>query len=136
MPNSGHRELIPPSGSFTPCHRKNPQARDNHRARSKNRGIPTRPPQRLVDVSERVLDHEARHPRARIQNRQDEQRFKHHGEVIPERHHGAAAQALRKNVRHAHGKCRSASGAVEKRVLSDGAGQRLHVLRQSREIPS
>ena len=26
MPNSGHSELIPPSGSFTPCHRKYPQA--------------------------------------------------------------------------------------------------------------
>src|SRR5207253_10818738 len=26
MPNSGQSELIPPSGSFTPCHRKYPHA--------------------------------------------------------------------------------------------------------------
>ena len=73
-------------------------------------------------MSERVLDHETRDPRPRIQNRENKQRFEHHREVIPERHHGRSAQTLRENVRHADRKCRSAPGPVEQGLLANGCG--------------
>jgi hypothetical protein len=58
-----------------------------------------------------ILQHETRHTRAGIQHRKNEQRFKHDGKVIPERHHGGATQTVRKDLRHSERESRSAAGA-------------------------
>ena len=53
-------------------------------------GQPARPgiqlvrPQRLVDMAQQILQHEAAHARAGVDDGQDEQRLEHDGEVIPE----------------------------------------------------
>ena len=60
------------------------------------RGIPTGAAQRLPDVAERILQHEAAHARAGIEHGQDEQRLEHDGEVVPDRHQRLPAQAVEK----------------------------------------
>ena len=47
-------------------------------------GIQPVPPSGLYDMPEQVLQHEAAHARAGIDDREDEQRLEHDGEVIPE----------------------------------------------------
>ena len=89
MPNSGHSELMPPSGSMHALHqevapRRHDQRRGEHGAR-----IPRGPAERRPDVADQLLQHEAADPRAGVDRRQDEQRLEHDGEVIPERHQPA-----------------------------------------------
>ncbi len=54
-----------------------------------------------VNVAQKVLQHEAADARSGIDDREDEERLKHDGEVIPERQDRLAAAALREDVRHA-----------------------------------
>src|SRR5580704_6042100 len=110
--------------------------RDDQRAGPENRRIPTRPPQRLVHMPQRILHHEPRYPRTRIKNGQDKQRFKHDGEVIPKRHQRLPAQAVRKNVRHAHRKRGRSARPVIKRLLAHRVRQRLHIGRSHRKTPT
>src|SRR5262249_57952595 len=71
------------------------------------------------DVPQCVMQHETGYACTGVKNRQDEQRLKHDGEVVPDSGQRIAAQATRENVRHAHGKCRSAAGTVVERLLSN-----------------
>lgn len=72
----------------------------------------TRASQRLVNVTEGILNHEAGDTRALIQDLQDKRRLEHHGEVIPQGHHGRAAETLGRDMGHPEGKCRC-NGQVE-----------------------
>ena len=85
-------------------------------------------------MAKRVLNHEARHARARVKNGQDEQRLKHDREVIPDRHYRIAPKSLRKDARHAYGKRGRTAGSIEERLLADRMSKGLHI-GQSREIP-
>ena len=78
-------------------------------------------------MAERVLHHEAANARAGVEDRENEQGFKHDSEVVPDRHQRLAAQAVGKNVRHADGECGRAAGAIEERLLAHGLGQGMHV---------
>ena len=54
------------------------------------------------DDAQQILQHKARRTGSRIHRRQDKQRFKQDGEVIPERHVHQPAQRAVENVGHAH----------------------------------
>ena len=67
-------------------------------------------PERLVDVAEQLLQHEAADARAGVDRRQDEDRLEHDREVVPEREAGAA-EHVAENAGHADGEARRAAGA-------------------------
>ena len=75
-------------------------------------------------MAEQVLQHEAAHARARVDDGEDEERLEHDGEVIPEAEDGASAAAAREDVRHAQRQRGRAAGAVEERLLADVRRQR------------
>ena len=54
-----------------------------------------------MNVPQQILQHEASHPRTRVDNGQDEQGFEHDGEVIPEADKRFAAARSGENVGHA-----------------------------------
>ena len=87
-------------------------------------------------MAERILDHEAAHAGPCIEDRKDEKRFKHDGEVVPDRHQGLASDAVREDVGHADGERRCASGAIEEGLLADGLGERMHVGSADRKSPT
>src|SRR5271156_6987690 len=103
MPNSGHNELIPPSGSFTPCHRKYPQAPTISALVARIDGYQLVRPKGLYTCQSASCN----------MNRATRE---HDGEVVPQRHQRFAAQAVRKDMRYAHGKCVRAASPVEERL--------------------
>jgi len=52
-------------------------------------------------MAERVLQHEAADAGSGVDDGEDEERFEHDGEVIPEGHDGLSAEGVGKNLRHA-----------------------------------
>ena len=56
--------------------------------------------------------------------------------MVPQCHHRLSPQAVRKDVRHSHGKRRCAPRTIEKRLLADDMGQRLHLHRSDRKSPT
>ena len=64
-------------------------------------------------MPQRILQHEAADPRAGVEDGENEQRFKHDGEVVPDGHQRFAAQRAREDMRHTQGKRGSAAGAIE-----------------------
>ena len=78
-------------------------------------------------MAQQILQHEAAHARAGVDDGQDEQRLEHDGEVIPEADERAAAAGAREDVRHAQRQRRRAAGAVEQRLLAHAPRQRLHL---------
>ena len=65
--------------------------------------------ERLVDVAEQLLQHEAADARAGVDRRQDEDRLEHDREVVPEREAGAGEHALQ-NAGHADRQTGRAAG--------------------------
>ena len=118
-----------------PLPQKISPGRNNQGTGGEDRGIPTGAAERLPDVTEGVLHHEAADARASVENGENEQRLEHDGEVIPERHHGLAAKTVRKDVRHANRKGRSTAGTVVEGLLADSLGQRMHLSRGDRKSP-
>ena len=86
-------------------------------------------------MSQRVLHHEAPYARSRIKNSQNEERLKHKGEVVPDRHNSVPAKASGKDLRHAHGERGRPSGAVVERLFADGVGQCRHIGSSHVETP-
>src|SRR5207302_1315747 len=82
--------------------------------RNQDRRIPTGAADRLPNVPEGVLKHEAADTGAGVEHGEDEECFEHDGEVVPDCHYGLSAKAIRKNMRHAYGKSGRAAGAIEK----------------------
>ena len=68
-------------------------------------------------MSEQILQHEAPDPRAGIKRAQDKQRLEHDREVIPQRHHGPAAERA-EDMRHAHRQRGRAARAGVQRLLA------------------
>ena len=101
-------------------------ARNDERAGRQNGGIPTGAAQRLPHMSQGVLHHEAAHAGAGVEHGENEQRFKHDGEVVPDRHQRLSAQAVGKDMRHADGEGGRASGAVVESLLAYGLCQSMH----------
>ncbi len=100
---------------------------NDHRAGKKNRWIPTGAPERLPDVAQRILQHEASDAGTGVNDGEDEQRFEHDGEVIPESHDRLSAESVGKNLRHAHSESGRAAGAVVERLLADSVRERSHL---------
>ena len=113
--------------------------------------LPVDPADRLPDVAEHVLEHEAADPGARVHRGQDEQRLEHDREVVPEGLHRGAAEAPRRRSPTCP---RPASGAPPERATSvcsstalaaavqlvrgDGEAEARHRLRRRtrRSVPS
>ena len=92
--------------------------------------------ERLVHVTEHVLDHEPPDPCTGVDRRQDEQRLEQDREVVPERFHGLAAQCLPEDLRHSHGQRRGAAGARQDAGLADVPGGLGDHFRRDRESPA
>src|ERR1700694_4183427 len=97
---------MPPSGSFTPCHKNDPQA---------------------ATIKALV---------ARIENGKNKQRLEHDGEVIPDGHDSLSTQTAGENVRHPHGEGGRATGAIEQSLLANGLRQRMHSSSSDGESPT
>src|SRR5260370_27201378 len=108
---------------------------DNEGAGEKDAGIPTGASQRLPDMAESLLQHEASYTRAGVEDGQDKQRLEHDGEVIPDGHQSFAAQGVREDVCHADGKCRSATGAVKECLVAYSFGESSHICGRNRKSP-
>src|SRR5207245_9427431 len=108
-----------------PLPQKISPGRNNQSTGGEDRGIPTGAAERLPDVTEGVLHHEAADARASVENGENEQRLEHDSEVIPERHHSLAPKTVRKDVRHANRKGRSTTGTGVEDLLDDSLGQRM-----------
>ena len=78
-------------------------------------------------MAERILQHKAANACAGVDDGEDEQRFEHDGEVIPERHHSLATESVGKNLRHADGESGRTAGAVVERLLAHGVRERSHL---------
>ena len=76
------------------------------RARGPQARLPGDVAQRLVHVAERVLEHEAPDPRARVHRGEDEQGLEHDREVVEER-----LQAVTEGAWRARSRCRSRASA-------------------------
>ena len=87
-------------------------------------------------MAEEILQHEAAHARARIDNCQDEQRFEHDGEVIPEAEDGIASAAAGEDVGHAEGERGCAAGASEKSHFARVMSHIRHLLHGDGEAPA
>ena len=85
--------------------------------------------------AQQILDHEAADAGAGVDRGQDEQGLEQDGEVIPEGHHGLAADHARQDVGHAHGQGRGAARARQDRVLAHVAGQLLQLAGGDVEAP-
>ncbi len=64
-----------------------------------------------MEVGRGLLEDEARHTRARLQEREDEERLKHDHEVIPVGHQLAHPREGREDLRHADGERHRAARA-------------------------
>ena len=97
MPNSGHRVLMPPSGSQHALVQEVAPGRARSRALvTITLGHPARAAERLPDVPQQVLEHEAADARAGVDHGQDEERLEHDGEVVPEAEQPLAADRAAK----------------------------------------
>ena len=106
---TGNSVLMPPSGSVTPI--------SNARLAATITAVAAgpRPPGVVLELRDEVADRVLRIKRAtRVpasDRRQDEERLEHDGEVVPERHHGGAADKLLHDVGQADGEGGGAAGA-------------------------
>ena len=62
---------------------------------------------------QQILQQKSSHPRSRVNCRQDKQRLKHDGEVIPQRQRRRTSRNACKHVRHADGKGRRTPRAIK-----------------------
>jgi len=115
---------MPPSGSLIPCQRKITPRCNDHRARKKNRWIPTVRPSGFQICPRASCNMKTSDAGPGVNNGEDEQRFEHDGEVIPESHNCLAAESVGKNLRHAYCESGRATGAVVERLLADGVRER------------
>ncbi|MNS64272.1 hypothetical protein D3C72_973930 [compost metagenome] len=88
------------------------------------------------EAAQQVLQHEAAGTRARIDCRQDEQRFEQDGEVVPEGHHARAADGLMQDMRHADGQRGRPARARNDRAFADVLRGLDQVLRRHHEAPT
>ena len=124
MPNSGKSVLMPPSGSVTPISSTAPQAPTMTGGAEPGAGTPGVLLELRDEVADRVLQHEAGNARAGVDRGEDEQGLEHDGEVVPEAHHGGAADELLHDVGKAHGQGGGAAGTGDDAFLAD-VGSRL-----------
>ena len=107
----------------------------DRRAGADHAGHPIRSPEGLGNMAQEILQHEAAHARAGVDDREDEQRLEHDGEVIPEAQDGAPAAGAGEDVRHAERQRGRAAGAVKKRLFAHARRERRHLRRGHREAP-
>ena len=76
--------------------------------------------ERCPEVAKQILQHEAGDAGTGVERAQDEERFKHNCEVIPERHHGGPAERMGEDLRHPDGERRCTAGARKERRFAHG----------------
>ena len=126
---------MPPFGSMTPDVQEVAPAGHDQGAGHEHRGIPGGAAERLPEVPEEVLQHEAADPGPRIDGREDEDRLEHEREVIPRCEQGVA-EGRAEDARHAHRERRCAAGAGEQRPLAHAVRELLHLVDRHREAPA
>ena len=86
-------------------------------------------------MAEQILQHEAADACASIECGENEERFEHDREVIPNRHCTFTTKCLREQVRHAHRETGRPAGAREERCLSNLTGERFELFRCDDKAP-
>ena len=87
------------------------------------------------DVPQQILQHEAPHARAGVDDRQDEQRLEHDREVIPEADHRLAAARAARRCAPCPAPAKARRRCGEQRLLADVLRQRRHVRHASPGSP-
>src|ERR1700678_528043 len=117
--NSAERILHALPQKISPC-------ADHHGAGGEYPGRGTGFAQRFPDMSAEFLHHETAPTRAGVQHGENEKRFEHDREVIPDAEQAFAADGAAENLRHAYGEGGRAAGAVEQGVFTHALRERGH----------